>query len=176
MDVNWSQVSKISSHDLPYHIPPAPRSLLHLPARPHLFRITYAGAWVGGACHILEDVSWSPKALKSYNIHVHISSSESQTSLKPFAQFSYTIEWKHDPDQIRGVQGGIWFDSSGAPLPHPGDYYGIIGTDSNKLLLQLSGGARYVNIRTDPFATLVPKLPKSGYIFWMSFLNEFKSI
>jgi hypothetical protein len=24
-----------------------------------------------------------------------------------------------------------------------------------------------VNIRTDPFATLVPKLPKSGYIFWM---------
>jgi hypothetical protein len=24
----------------------------------------------------------------------------------------------------------------------------------------------YVNIRTDPFATLVPKLPKSGYIFW----------
>ena len=25
----------------------------------------------------------------------------------------------------------------------------------------------YVNIRIDPFATLVPKLPKSGYIFWM---------
>jgi hypothetical protein len=42
-----------------------------------------------------------------------------------------------------------------------------IGTQITKIWIYILDVISNVNIRIDPFATLVPKLPKSGYIFWM---------